>query len=885
MSRVKGWFLRVRRAVNPRAFEAQMADEMRQHLEMEAAAHRAAGEDDLRARRAAAIDFGAAEAYKEQIRDRRLGRWLAEARQDLVQALRLMRRTPGFSAAVIVTIGLAIGLNTAIFAAVNAVMLQPVDVPAGDRLVTVADISFHRTMRGELSWPDYLAYRDRNQVFDGIEAGFQESVSLGENDLPTGQYDLMRVSPGLFDLIRTPPILGRPFNPADGRADAEPVALIGHDLWQSRYGGADVVGRAVRINGVPATIIGVMPRNFKFPADRDLWMPYVPTGEFGKRSLRELTLFALLKPGLTEAQANQDLARINRELIAEFPGELDPKMIVLARNLPEAYLRAARPRTILLFIAVVLVLAVACANVANLMLSRGLARQREISMRAALGASRGRLVRQLLMESVLLGLAGGALGLALALLGTRGLQRLAATGAELPYWVHIEIDPAVLLFLTLVSILCSVLFGLMPAWRSTRVDLNSVLKNGASPGATSRESRLVGVMTVLQFALSVTLLSGAGMLWRSSQELDHYNTMVPATRILTGSIKLPNKPGQAYVPADTRRRFVTALQTQLQALPGVTHASIAAQLPGLGARRSAIEIEGTAAVPVEQAPRISFIVQSPQHLETVGLALREGRSISTTDGRPGQEVVIVTAAFTRRYWPGESAIGKRFRLLTANRPPGPWMEIIGECTDFLENPTLPAPEPMALIPYEEAPVAQFYILLRTTGEPAGLAAAAREVVRKLDPDVAVVQLQPLPDALDELRWSSRTFGLVFLIFAVTGLLTSAVGIYATVACATSRRIREIGIRLALGATARQVVRLILSRGLQQMIAGVSLGLLGGWYFVQLLSKAGLIFQLPSGGFLWMLALALFAMAVGLVASLLPARRATRVSPVESLRVE
>ncbi len=884
MSALKGWLVRFRRAINPTALEQQMAEEMRQHVEMETAARRAAGENPDEARRTAAVDFGHAEALKEQVRDRRLGRHLGEMRQDARQALRLMRRNPGFSAAVIITIGIAIGLNTAIFAAVNAILLQPIGLPNGDRLVTVADISFHRTMRGELSWPDYLAYRERNRVFDGIEAGLEESVSLGENDLPTDQYNLMRVSPGLFDLIQTLPVLGRPFNPADGQPGAEPVVLISHALWQSRYSGADVLGRTVRVNGLPATIIGVMPKNFRFPTNRDLWTPYVPTGILAQRSLRELTLFALLKPGLTEAQANQDLARINRELIAEFPGELDPKMTVLARNLPAAYMRDARPRTILLFMAVGLVLAVACANVSNLMLSRGLARQREISMRAALGASRGRLVRQLLLESVLLGLAGGALGLALAELGTRGLQRLAATGAELPYWVRLEIDPAVLVFLTLTSLLCSAIFGLMPAWRATRVDLNTVLKMGASPGATAREGRMVGLLTVLQFALSVTLLSGAGMLWRSSQQLDDYNSMVPAARILTGSIKLPNKPGQAYVPADARRRFVTTLQTQLQALPGVTHASIVSQLPGLGARGTRIEVEGTAAVPVDQAPRVSFNVQSPQYLETIGLDLRAGRSISPADGRPGQEVAVVTAAFTRRFWPGESAIGKRFRFLTANRP-GPWLEVIGECADFLENPTLPAPAPMAFIPYEQNPAAQFYILLRTAGDPAGLAAAAREVVRKLDPDVAVVQLQPLTDALDELRWSARTFGLMFLIFAAAGLLTSAVGIYATVACATSRRTREIGIRMALGATARQVMRLILSRGFWQMLAGITLGLLIGWGFVQLLRKAGLIFQLPSAGFLWMLALALFVAAVGFVACLLPARRATRVAPTEALRVE
>ena len=886
MSRLKGWLLRVKRAANPKAFEAQMAEEMRQHLEMEAAAHRAAGEDDVTARRVAAVDFGPAEAYKEEIRDRRLGRPFAEMRQDARQALRLMRRHPGFSLAVIVTIGIAIGLNTAIFSAVNAIMLQPVGLPNGERLVTVADISFHRTMRAELSCPDYLAYRDRNRVFDGIEAGLQESVSLGENDLPTGQYNLMRVSPGLFDLIQTPPVLGRPFNPADGQPGAEPVVLIGHDLWQSRYSGANVVGRVVRVNGLPATIIGVMPADFKFPTDRDLWTPYVPSGILGQRSLRELTLFALLKPGVTEALANQDLARINRELVAEFPGEFDPKMVVLARNLPAAYLRNVRPRTILLFIAVGLVLAVACANVSNLMLSRGLARQREISMRAALGASRGRLVRQLLLESVLLGLAGGVLGLALALLGTRGLELLAATGAELPYWVRFKIDPAVLLFLTLVSLGCSVVFGLLPAWRATRVDLNAVLKIGSSPGATAREGRMVGVLTVLQFALSITLLSGAGMLWRGSQELDKYNPMVPAARILTGSIKLPNKPGQTYTSAEARRRFASALQAQLQALPGVTHASLAAELPGMGARRGPIEIEGTAAVPLDQAPRLSFIVQTPQHLETIGLALQAGRSFSATDGsRPGQEVAIVTAAFSRRYWPGESAIGKRFRFLTKNRPAGPWLEVVGECADLFEDPTLLAPEPMAFVPFDQSPVAQFYILLRTAGDPASLAAAARETVQKLDPDVALVQLQPLPAAWEELRWSARTFGLVFLIFAAAGLLTSAVGIYATVACATTRRTREIGIRMALGATARQVMRLILSRGLLQMIVGIALGLWVGWQFVQLLRRTGLLFQLPSSAFLWMLALALFTLAIGFIACLLPARRATRVPPTEALRVE
>lgn len=883
MSALKGWLLRLRRAANPKAFEEQMAAEIQQHLEMEAAAHRAAGETDLQARRAAAVDFGPVEAYKEEVRDRRLGRCLTELRQDAGYALRLMRRNPGFSAAVIATIGLAIGLNTAIFAAVSPILLRPVDLPNGDRLVTVADISFHRTGRGAISWPNFVAYRDRNQVFERIEAGESESASLGDNEQPTGQYNLMRISPGLFDLIQIPPILGRPFNATDGQTGAEAVVLIGYHVWQSRYGGADVVGRAVRVNGIPTTIVGVMPPRFKFPTDRDLWIPYVPTGEFAQRSLRELTAFALLKPGITEAQANQDLARINRELISEFPGELDPKMVVLARNLPAAYLRDARPRTILLFMAVGLVLAVACANISNLMLSHGLARQREISMRAALGASRGRLVRQLLMESVLLGLAGGVLGFALALLGVRGLELLAATGAELPYWIRFEINFGVLLYLTLITLLCSVIFGLLPAWRSTRIDLNAVLKIGASPGATARESRLVGALTVLQFAFSVTLLSGAVILWRSSQEIDKFNPMIPAAQILTGSVQLLNKPGQAYASAEPRRQFASELQAQLQALPGVTFAAIGAHLPGLGARSSPVEIEGTAAVPAGQAPRVSYIIQGPQYLETVGLGMRAGRPISATDGGPGKEVAVVTAAFSRRYWPGESPIGKRFRLLAPR--PGPWLEVVGECADFLENPTLVAPAPMVFIPYEHAAVGQFYVLLRTEGDPAGLAPAVRELVAKLDADVAVSLLRPLPAALDELRWSSRTFGMVFLIFAGAGLLTSAVGIYATVASAISRRTREIGIRLVLGASVRQVMRLVLSRSLSQMFIGVTLGLLVGWKFVQLLGRIGLYFQLPSTAVPLMLGLALFTITIGLVASFGPARRATRVPPTEALRVE
>ena len=802
-------------------------------------------------------------------------------------ALRQIAAHRWFSLAVIVTLALGIGINTTVFTLVNAVLFKPVPLPGGERLITVAGQSAANPGRGfNLSYPDYRDYRAQNRSLEGLEAvGISRAVLSGDGS-PPEQYELGRVSAGLFGLLRTPPALGRGFTPDDEKPGAPGVALISHQVWQERYAGDPaVIGRAVRVNGLPATIIGVMPAEFHFPAVESVWVPLVPNPDMERRANRWLLLFGLRKPGISVAQVDADLAVVSSRLAREYP-DADRDVRPFVRTFRDTY-NGDQIRLIFLTMlgAVGFVLLIACANVANMMLSRAVGRRREFSVRAALGASRWRIARQLLLESVLLSSAGGLLGLGLAAFGVHAFD-VATRGEAIgkPYWIVFTMDWRTGVYFAAISVLSGVVFGLVPALRASRADLHTALKDDTPGSGSHRGNRLTGALVVLQFALTMVLLAAAGTMVRSFFVLQSLNSFVPAERILTARIQLPDSQGERYVEAMARRRFVERLEPRLAALPGVSHAAVVSFLPGQGAGTHGIEIDGRPNADPKKPPRASYVVATRDYLPTIGLPILVGRGFAETDGDPDREAAVVTRAFAGRYWPDQPAVGRRFRYVDGDQP-GPWITVVGVCADLDQSAQNPDAPPLIFIPYRQEPWGWTAVVVRTAANPAALTGPLRAAVQQVDPDLPLFEVATLPGALERQWWFLRVFGTLFLTFAVIGLLMASVGIYAVVAQSTARRTREIGIRMALGATAGRIARLVLGRGLTQLLVGLGLGLAGAWGATRLMAQGRLLLRISPDDPVVFIAITALLLGIGLFACWLPARRAARLAPTEALRSE
>ena len=804
---------------------------------------------------------------------------------DLRFALRMIAHHRWFSAAVIVTLALGIGVNTTVFTLVNAVLFKPVPVPGGERIVTVA----HRPIGGQthhegMSLPEFREYRAQNRAFEGLEAVAMGDAILSEKDNPPQRYELARITSGLFGMLHIPPVLGRGFSADDDKPGAEPVALISYSVWQSRYAGrGDAIGRRVRVNGTPSTIVGVMPPEFQFPNVQDVWLPLVPDEELLKRTNRALMVFGIMKPGTTVEMANEDLAVIGRRLATAYP-ETNKERVPLVRTFHQTF-NGDRIQAVFLTMlgAVGFVLLIACANVANMMLGRAVARAREISVRAAVGASRWQLVRQLLVESVLLSLLGGLLGLGLSWFGVHAFD-LATRNVGKPYWVTFTMDWRALAYFGAISGLSGIAFGLVPALRASRVNLNTALKDGAPSGGTGRGSRLSGGLVVAQFALTMVLLAGPGFMVRGFLAAQTLNDFVRPEHLLTGRLQLPEAKGERYAEPAVRARFLRELLPELGALPGVSQIAATSFLPGMGAAQWDLEIEDHPNVDPKQPVHGAVVVQTPGYRATIGLPMLAGRDFSETDGDPGREAAIVTREFAARFWPGLSPVGKRFRQYD-NGKPGPWMTVIGVTADMVQDPQNPDAAPLFFINHRQEPWGWMAVVLRVSGDPTGLAAAVRATVQKRDADLPVSEVAVLPSILDHERWFLRVFGTLFLVFALIGLLMASVGLYAVVAQSTARRTREIGIRMALGATARRILGMVLARGMRQLGLGLALGLGGAVAATHLLAQVGFLFQVSPNDPAVFAAIAGLLVAIGGFACWLPARRAAALEPVQALRQE
>jgi len=855
---------------------SEMDDELRFHLEQSITAKVAAGVSASEARRQALIEFGGIETTREQCDRQRPGWWAGIVSQDVRYAVRGILAHRWFSAAIVATLALGIGLNTMVFTLVNAVLLKPVPVPNGDRLVSVMGRNLSRDDHGlPFSYLDFADYRAQASSFEFFEAISPESGVISEAGNPPQQYELNRATTGIFSMVDTQAYLGRGFLPSDELPGATPVVVIGYRVWQERYAGLpSVIGRHIHVNGQAATIIGVMPKGFRYPEAADLWMPLIPTADIAKRDNRMLRGYAILKPHVTLKMAAAELEGIAGRIASQFPVDKGLGMSVLTfqQRFNGGPIRIV---FLLMLAAVGFVLLIACADVANMMLSRSLNRQREMSIRAALGASRWRIVRQLLIESVFLSTLGGILGLGLAESGIRWFDL--ATAAIRPGWILFTMNYTVFGYFAALCILSGLLFGILPALRSSKTNVVDVLKEGTHSVAGHRRAWLSSALVVFQFALTLLLLTGAGVFVRSLFDRLAVNPFIPADQVTTARLHLPE---DRYKENEARIHFFDQLLPRLRSIAGVAHAAIASGAPGMGSADEQIELEHVPIAIPAQRPWVSFVAQSPGYFDTIHLPLQQGRDFNETDGTSNHEVAVLTRGAAARFWPGVNPIGSRFRLFDDKNKSGPWITVIGISANMVQDLHESDPKSLLFIPYRQEGWGNMALVVESAADPLQ---SIRMAVQGLDSELPLNEPSRLKDAVAEQIWFLRVFGEVFLAFALVAMLMASVGIYAVIAHATGSRTREIGVRIALGATLRDILFLVMRRGLLQIACGLILGLAAAFPLVHLMAS------LPTGGLRSdpsvIFAVALTLASVGIFACWLPARRATGLDPVRAIRYE
>ena len=856
--------------------QSEFGEELRFHLEQSIAAKLAEGTPAAEARRQALIEFGAVEAAREECVRQRPGWWLGTVAHDLRYAVRGILAHRWFSAAIIATLALGIGLNTMVFTLVNAVLYKPVPVPGGDRLVCIDNHTLeHVDGSGPLSYPDFQDYRAQSTSFESFEATDDEGSILSESGTPPHRYHLARASAGIFAMVHTNALLGRAFLPTDDQAGAAPVVVLSYNVWQERYSGdANVIGRPVHVDGKAATIAGVMPQGFRFPSGADLWMPLTPTADLAKRDNRQVRGYAILKRGVTMRTAHAELDGIAKRLAQQFPADKD--LGVSVRTFQQRFNGGnIRIAFLMMLAAVGFVLLIACADVANMMLSRTLSQQRQMSIRTALGASRGRLIRQLLIESVTLSTVGGVLGVGLAQAGIHWFDL--ATQAIRPPWVEFTMDYTVFGYFAALCIVSGLLFGIAPALRSSKPDLAGVLKEGAHSVGKHRGGWLSAVLVVFQFALTLVLLTGAGIFVRALLNTLSVNPTVPAAQLTTATLQLPQS---RYKDSDARQHFFDQLLTGLQGVPGVSHAAIASDGPGLGANRQQIELEHAPIENPAKRPWVAFVAQSPGYLDTIHLPLQEGRGFNETDGALHREAAIVTRDAATRLWPGQNPLGKRFRLYDDKNKATEWITIVGISGNLVQEVQENDPRPLLFVPYRQEGWDRMAVVVESATDPLQ---AMRTTVQRLDPELPLNDPSSLKGALYHQTWFLSVFGRIFMGFAVIAMLMASVGIYAVIAHVTNSRRQEIGVRLALGATMRNILLLVMKRGLWQIGAGIVFGLAAAEPVAHLMGT--LPFGAARSDTAIFVSVALCLALVGVFACWLPARRAASLDPVKAIRYE
>ncbi len=805
--------------------------------------------------------------------------------QDLRFAGRMLLKDRWFTLVAVLALGLGIGLNATVFTFVNAVLIRGLPFHHPEQIFHLSAINTSNSNNSGISWLDFEDLRGQTKTFSELAAYRSGNFTVTESGRPPERLQGVFVTANTFSLLGQEPLRGRAFSAAEATTQAPPVVILGYGVWQSRYAGdVSLVGRVITVNDVAATIIGIMPEGMKFPNNADLWRPLVGEGDdLKRRDNRSMNLFGRLSPGVSRREAETEMGGIAQRLQQQYP-DTNRNIAVQVMTFNERFNGGPiRAVFLALFGAVGFVLLIACANVANLLLARSATRAREVAVRFALGASRARVVRQLLVESVLLAFLGGLLGLGLAHVSV-GLFEAAVSNVGKPYWIAFRFDPLVFAYFAAICLTTGIIFGLAPALQVSRTNVNEVLKEGGRGSAgTVRARRLVSTMVVAEITLTLVLLVGAGLMIRSFFKLYSFNLGVDTAPMLTMQMQLPN---QKYPTPEERRIFYDNLMMRLRTIPGMESAAIASAIPFGGSEGRNLEIDGRPVAKPEDRPRTATVTISPTYFEVMRATIRRGRVFRDSDGAAGSETAMVNERFAAQFFAGEDVLGKRIRLVTgeSTAKPAPWLTIVGVSPTIRQgNPQNAEPDAVVYQPYRQQAQGFMNIITRSQVPAASLTPLVRQAVQSVDPDQPVFQVQTMDELLARGRWPYRVFGSMFTIFAFIALVLSAVGIYAVTAYSVTQRTAEIGVRMALGAQAGQVSWLILRQGLFQLGIGLSLGLVLAWFASNALQS--LVVQIPTRDPVTFGAIVLVLVVVTFAACLIPARRATRLDPLSALRSE
>jgi putative ABC transport system permease protein len=797
---------------------------------------------------------------------------------DLRYAFRQLLKSPGFAAVTILTLALGIGACTAIFSVVNAVLLRPLDYPDPARLVVIRETQLPQFPEFSVSPPNFLDWEKQMKSFENLAAYSGSRINFTGDGEPQ-QLIGVKATAHYFDVYGIKPALGRTFLPEEDAPGKSHVVVLSYPFWHRVFGGAaDVVGRPIQLNGEPYTVVGVAPLGFGIASKVDAWMPmaFDPKETANdNRGAHYLSVAGRLRPGVTVAQAEAELKVLAAQLATQYP-DSNKGWGIFMMPLQEYSVRDVRIVLYTLLGAVGCVLLIACANIANLLLARATARHREISIRAALGASRARLVRQLLTESVLLALCGGLTGMLFARWGLDALLALAP--ANLPRVTDIQLDAGVLVFSLALSVITGLVFGIAPAWLAARADVNEALKQG-SRGSTEggARGRLRSALVVIEVTFALMLLGGAGLLARSFIQLAHVDPGFTPENATVLRLSLPQKK---YALPEQQTAFADALLERVKTLPGVQAAGLTHSLPLASDYVLGFNIEGRPAIAPSDLPSTNYYAITPEYFRAMGIRLVRGRVFTVRDDAKAPRVAIINETMARQHFPNEDPIGKRINITNG---PDTWREIIGIVGDIKQYGVDKATTNQSYEPFAQVPFSSLNVVIRTNGPATALLGAIRPTVYAVDKDQPIGTIRPLEEIVADSVARQRFAMTLLTVFSLVALVIAAVGIYGVMAYSVVQRTGEFGIRMALGAQQRDVLRLVLAQGGKL----VGLGLIIGLAATLAASRAmgSMLFNTSAQDPFTLGTITLLLGAVALVACLLPASRATKVNPIEALRTE
>ncbi|HEX2328507.1 MAG TPA: ABC transporter permease [Candidatus Angelobacter sp.] len=814
--------------------------------------------------------------------------------QDIRYAFRTLLNAPGFTLVATLTLALGIGANTAIFSVVNAVLLRPLPFADSDRLMSVYTMNTrHAEEPGttSMSYADFIDYRAQNHSFEDLATYYGNDFSLTGGSEPLllrGQI----VGTSFFSLLRVQPAIGRGFLPGEDQP-GHPVAVISHALWRSRFGSdPNISGRKIELSGNPYTIVGVAPAHFQFPIGSrptDIWVSSSKDAEIKngekpllvQRGAHFLNVLGRLKPGVTREQAETDLSAIALSLSQSYPDtNLFEKSASVKQVLTDLVGDTQRPLMILLA-AVGCVLLIACANVANLVLARSISRSREIAVRAALGASKFRIIRQLVTQSLVLAALGAVLGTLFARWAVSAVVQIYPE--NLPRAQDVSLDTKVLLFTAALTVLTGLLFGLAPALLASRVNLNEAMREGGrGSGGSARYTRLRSGLVIAETAVGVMLLIGAGLLIRSMHRLSHVDLGFAPDHIITASFEI----SQTKYKPDQQDRFITELLNRLRSIPGVTSAGAIGQLPLSNDDWSISFNILERPLPKSQHHSAGFYQVSPGLFETMKIPLLRGRTFDEHDTRDGKSVMVINSAFQKQYFPNEDPIGKMIEIGAGDgkdRERWKTREVVGVVGDIRTADVAAATRPAYFVPIPQLIWGAPTLVIRTAGDPNNIVPELRQTMQSMDPDAPLYDIKLLEDYLALALGRARFETMLLSLFGAVALVLTTVGLYGVIAYTVAQRTHEIGVRIALGASRTHVLRMLLNRGLLLTLSGVAIGVIGALGLAKLI--ASMLYETPPRDPLTYFVVSFSLCAVALLASLVPASRASRIDPITALRYE